>query len=82
MTSACKFIDFFVHDILDYTILNEEDRNFIKESEVLDIKEAIDEIMEIQEDKIKMKNIRVKSYFYGFSEAGNYLVKSDQKRIQ
>ena len=24
MTSACKFIDFFVHDILDYTVLNKD----------------------------------------------------------
>ena len=28
MTSASKFIDFFVHDILDYTILNKEEAKF------------------------------------------------------
>ena len=31
MSSACKFIDFFVHDILDYTILNKVSKNFIKD---------------------------------------------------
>ena len=30
MSSATKFIDFFVHDMLDYTILNKDDKNFIK----------------------------------------------------
>jgi len=28
--SATKFTDFFVHDILDYTILNKEEKNFVK----------------------------------------------------
>ena len=30
MGSATKFIDFFVHDILDYTILNKDEKNFNK----------------------------------------------------
>jgi len=30
MVSATKFIDFFVHDMLDYTILNNAEKNFIK----------------------------------------------------
>ena len=28
--SAVNFIDYFVHDILDYTILTKEDATFIK----------------------------------------------------
>ena len=39
--SATKFIDFFVHDILDYTILNKQQKNFTKNSEIFDIREAI-----------------------------------------
>jgi CheY-like chemotaxis protein len=31
MSNSCKFIDFFVHDILDYTILNKDSKNFIKD---------------------------------------------------
>jgi len=30
MTSSTKFIDFFVHDILDYTILNKDEKSFTK----------------------------------------------------
>ena len=39
--SATKFIDFFVHDILDYTILNKQQKNFTKNSILIDIREAI-----------------------------------------
>ena len=41
MGSACKFIDFFVHDILDYTLLNKESKNFMKDKKTFDITLAI-----------------------------------------
>jgi hypothetical protein len=46
MSSATKFIDFFVHDILDYTILSQEKNNFTKNITVFDIKIAVDEILD------------------------------------
>jgi hypothetical protein len=57
MFSATKFIDFFVHDILDYTILNKQEKNFTKNSTILDIREAITELSDIMLDKIEMKAI-------------------------
>ena len=57
MFSATKFIDFFVHDILDYTILNKEEKNLTKNPSVLDIREAIKELSDIMMDKIEMKAI-------------------------
>ena len=57
--SASKFIDYFVHDMLDYTILNKEEKNFTKTIEKFDIRDAISEIIEIQEDKISMKSLEV-----------------------
>ena len=45
MTSAAKFIDFFVHDILDYSILNKEEKVFTKALGIFDIREAINEII-------------------------------------
>lgn len=59
MSSACKFIDFFVHDILDYTLLNKDGKNFMKDKKVFDIKSAIREIMEILEDKSRLKNLNI-----------------------
>ena len=59
MGSATKFIDFFVHDLLDYTILNKDDKNFTKNFTIFNIKMAISEIIETLEDKVKLKNIAV-----------------------
>ena len=59
MGSAAKFIDYFVHDMLDYTILNKDEKNFTKTIEKFNIKNAIYEIIEILEDKISMKSLQV-----------------------
>jgi signal transduction histidine kinase len=80
MGSACLFIDFFVHDILDYTLLNKESKNFMKDSKTFDMPEAIKEITEILADKSSLKNIKVMTHFKGFN--GIDLVNTDRKRIQ
>jgi signal transduction histidine kinase len=66
ITSAAKFIDYFVHDILDYTILNKDTAKFVKNMEVFSIKSAIQEIVQILEDKIGMKRIKLKTLFKDF----------------
>ena len=80
MFSATKFIDFFVHDILDYTMLNKNAKQFIKQMDVFNLRNAIHEIIEIQEDKIKMKHIAIQTIFRGFNSS-DYLVNTDQKRL-
>ena len=80
MTSAAKFIDYFVHDILDYTMLNKNAKNFLNNMEVFDIRTCIQEIIEIQEDKIEMKGIRIETTFEDFGDKTikkNMIVKSD-----
>ena len=52
MASATKFIDFFVHDILDYTILNKDETNFNKNITIFNVKEAVEEILETLDDKV------------------------------
>ena len=47
MFSAASFIDFFVHDIMDYTVLNKEEANFEKNEEVFNVKQAIEETVGI-----------------------------------
>ena len=39
LRSAVKFIDFFVQDMLDYTILQKDQSNFTKEITIFNIKE-------------------------------------------
>lgn len=55
--TGAKFIDFFVHDILDFSVLNNNGKNFTKVSKVCDIRNAVDEIVEMQHDKINLKQI-------------------------
>ena len=50
--SAAKFIDYFVHDILDYSMLQKNSSHFLKRQNVFDIREAISEIIDIEDDKI------------------------------
>ena len=80
IVSSSKFIDYFVHDMLDYTILNKEEKNFMKTVDTFDIREAINEIIEIQEDKILMKNLQIEYIYKGF-ESVDFKVRTDQKRI-
>ena len=55
MTSSANLIDYFVHDILDYTILTNESKNFTKDISVFDIRECVEQILVIFEDKVNMK---------------------------
>ena len=66
MISSTKFIDFFVHDILDYTILNKDEKNFTKNISVFSIKSAVDEIVDSLNDKIKIKGLTVETIMVGF----------------
>ena len=82
MASATKFIDFFVQDILDYTILNNDENNFIKNITIFNIQMAVDEITDILNDKVQMKEININIELVGFKnyqgcEEVNYLIKSD-----
>ena len=47
MNSAAKLIDYFVHDILDYTILKSHSESFTREIKRFDIRDAIQEIDEV-----------------------------------
>ena len=79
MISTVKFIDYFVHDILDFTLLNKKDKNFVKDINTFCIKVAVAEIVNILEDKAAFKNITVRTIYTGFD---SYFVKTDSKRLQ
>ena len=82
MGSATKFIDFFVHDILDYTILNKDTKNFTKNITLFNVRSAVEEIIESLEDKLKLKSIFVETRYVGFDDEKCPLVKTDMKRLQ
>lgn len=82
ITSSAKFIDYFVHDMLDYTVLTNENESskFTKRMSKFDIRDAIKEIYEILEDKASMKQISITISYQNFE--GNYFIKTDHKRLQ
>ena len=51
MTNSAKFIDYFVHDILDFSILTKVGSKFTKDLNIQSIKETVKQITLIQEDK-------------------------------
>lgn len=79
IVSASKFIDYFVHDMLDYTILYQNGGNLVKNIDKIDIRCAINEIVEIVIDKILMKSIHIEVIYKGFED--DFRVCTDQKRI-
>ena len=81
MKAATNFIDFFVHDILDFTVLEERAENFTKNLTVFDVREAIDQILVMMEDKVNLQEILVRTRYLNFDESG-YMIKTDMKRFQ
>ena len=76
--TAGSFIDFFIHDVLDYSVLNNESNNFIKVFESFEIREVIKIVIQMIEDKTKMKNIEIKTMF---KEDDLSIIKTDKKRL-
>ena len=79
MTSSANLIDYFVHDLLDYTILSNNVDNFFKDNQKFDILECINQIYDILEDKIKLKNIKFEIRLVGFSNRP--IIYTDRKRL-
>ena len=83
MKSAANFIDFFVHDILDFTVLQETAHNFSKNDSVFDIREAIQQIIDTLEAKTQIKGITTRKRYLNFeTRTHGFMVKTDMKRIQ
>lgn len=76
MNSSSKFIDYFVHDMLDYTVLSNDKKNFIKKNAEFSLNGSIQEIIQIMNDKIEMKNLKLRI------DIPYVKVLTDQKRLQ
>lgn len=57
LVGLAQYIDFFIHDMLDFGILSEKSENFTKTLEVFDIRAAFDEVVEIFHEKISSKQL-------------------------
>ena len=79
--TAGLFIDYFIHDVLDYSVLSNETNKFIKVNECFEIKEAISIVIQMIEDKTKMKNIQIKTNFKQYFNDDFSYIKTDKKRL-
>ena len=64
--------------MLDYSILNNRVKHFVKDISTFNIRKAMEEIVEIQEDKVLMKNIQI-DFKYDIEQN---VIQTDKKRIQ
>ena len=69
ITSSAQLIDYFIHDMLDYSILNGKSKIFMKNINPFNLKKCIRQIISIMADKIKMKNIQLKLSYSGFQKS-------------
>ena len=79
MTNSANLLDYFVHDMLDYTVLTNSVENFIKDNSSFDIAECINQLYEMLEDKIKLKMIKIEVRIINFGD-NNYIY-TDKKRL-
>ena len=68
ITSSAQLIDYFIHDMLDYSILNGKSKIFMKNIKCFNLKKCMSQILCIMADKIKMKNIKLKLCYKGFQK--------------
>ena len=61
--------------MLDYTILTNNKKDFIKDITNFNLRESIEEIQEIFQDKIFMKKIRIKI------DLEEIIIRTDKKRF-
>ena len=76
--SSTKLLNFCVNDMISLAQLNSD--KFRKEMCNFDIREAVNEVMSIQKEKVSYLGIQLKASFVGFCE--NFIVCTDQYRLQ
>ena len=68
ITNSAQLIDFFVHDILDYALLKGKKQNFMPDIQIFDIEEAVNQVVEVLQDKANMKAIKIIREYQGFKQ--------------
>ena len=79
MGNQTGLIDYFVHNMLDYSILFNNDETFTKEKNNFDILLCMKEIYALLEDKVNFKEIKLSINVDGFEDTK--FVNTDKKRF-
>mmetsp|Transcript_12541 Transcript_12541/g.21114 ORF Transcript_12541/g.21114 Transcript_12541/m.21114 type:complete len:408 (-) Transcript_12541:644-1867(-) len=78
-SASAKILRFLVNDMLDFARLKQD--KFVKEVKTFDIREAVQEIVEIQQYQADRLGIALETEFRNF-EACAFLVTTDAQRLQ
>ena len=77
--SSTKLLNFYVADLLSLSQI--EKNKFRKNESKFCLREAVEEVIRIQQDKINQNQLQVKTEFLGF-RTGDYAVITDKMRLQ
>ena len=79
LDSSTNILHFFVNDLLDFAQI--QSNNFKKTLEAFNVKDAIQELIEMQTFQASSKNIKIQCFFNNFME-DYHIVKTDKRRLQ
>ena len=77
--SSTKLLNFYVSDLLTLSQIHK--KKFRKNLSRFNIQEAIDEVVQIQQDKISQNQIQLRTEFMGFNQGGPWVI-TDKMRLQ
>ena len=78
--AIAQYIDFFLHDMLDFGVLSEKAENFVRTIETFDLQETLYFMQEIFHEKIELKQISMDIKFKQFDML-RPMVTTDKKRL-
>ena len=78
--SSAKLLNFSVNDMLSLAQLNSS--KFRKEFCLFDIRDSIQEIMNIQKQKVEMQGVTLVANYQGFDKEEDFFVFTDECRLQ
>ena len=58
--AIASYIDFFLHDMLDFSVLSEKAENFVRTIENIDLEETFNFMYEIFHEKLELRKIKMK----------------------
>lgn len=79
MTSSTKLLKFLVSDILDFSRMKQN--KFRKEIKEFNVKESVQEILEIQQYQAEQTGITLESKFLNLDHV-DFKIKTDEQRVQ
>lgn len=66
LKTSIKSINIMFHNILDFSVLSQNHQDFEKKITLFNIKDSVNEVVEIEKDKIRLKEIDLQVHYFDF----------------